>query len=47
MLLMDGRVRRNGGSSRLIRDKSPLGPVASLVCRSTIPGPAGKKNPKS
>jgi hypothetical protein len=44
---MDGGVRHNGGSSRLIRDQFPLGPVAFLVVGCTTPGTAGKKNPKS
>jgi hypothetical protein len=42
-LLMDGRARRNGGSSRLIRDEVPLGPVACLVGRCTTPGRLEKK----
>jgi hypothetical protein len=40
---MDGRVRRNGGSSRLIRDKFPLSRLPSLVGRGTTPGQSGKK----
>jgi hypothetical protein len=40
---MDGGIRRNGGSSPLIRHKFPLGPVFSRVGRGTTPGRPEKK----
>jgi hypothetical protein len=43
-LLTDGGIRRNGGSSRLIRDQFPLGPVAFLVGCCTTPGRSGRKS---